>query len=210
MHKLGRLFLGIVCSSFYLLECELHNLETVKKTIIHHYENGGFQQELHQVVASVRDRFPDRASHDKQVVIFDVDEVALSMYHLFKENDFGMPGEYYFNCLRTKTFAALLPIKELYEHFKDLGYTIIFLTSRKHEFYEKTRENLIEVGYSHFDRLITRSQEESSMPSSLFKEQARLKLTQEGYEIVCCVDDLEANLQGAHVGYPVKIPNYIY
>jgi len=188
----------------------LHNLENVKNAIEFHYEQGGYAKELQQIAQEVRARFSAPAAHAKQVIIFDIDEVALSAYPWYKERDFGMTTDWLFHCWRFKTFPATPAIKALYDHFRDLGYAIIFLTARYYEFYEPTHNNLRAEGYTEFERLITRSPEEVGMPVGAFKELARSRLVEQGYEIICCIDDNSAALQGKHVGHPVKIPNYLY
>lgn len=188
----------------------LDNLEGVKNAIELHYEQGGYAQELEQIVQEVQARFSAPAAHAKQVIIFDIDEVALSAYPWYKERDFGMTRDWLFHCWRFKTFPATPAIKALYDYFRNLGYAIVFLTARYYEFYEPTRNNLIAEGYTTFDHLITRSLEQATMPIGAFKELARSQLVEKGYEIVCCIDDNIAGLQGKHVGHPVKIPNYLY
>jgi len=43
-----------------------------------------------------------------------------------------------------------------------------------------------------------------------YKDDERIKLTNQGYEIVCCVDDLAKQLNGLYTGYAVKVPNMLY
>lgn len=189
---------------------ELSSLRVTKEAVRHYYENGGYEADLKNIVSSVRALFMHPAQHAKQVVIFDVDETALSIYQWYKENDFGISYAVYCYVLREQKLPATPQIKELYEHFRSLGYAIIFLTARSEHLYEKTRNNLITEGYTTFEHLITRSKEEAHLPLGVFKESVRCRLVQQGYEIVCCIDDNHKALQGLHVGHPVKIPNYLY
>ncbi len=53
------------------------------------------------------------------------------------------------------------------------------------------------------------AEQDSHLNGADFKEQARIRLAEKGYEILCTLDDINHNLQGAHVGYAVKIPNYL-
>ena len=75
----------------FSLTAEICNLAVAKKAVEHHYENGGYHEDLQKIVAAVREYFSYPALHNKQVIIFDVDEVALSIYPWFKEYDFAMP-----------------------------------------------------------------------------------------------------------------------
>jgi len=204
-----RIFALLMSLAVHSLSAELYNLARVKDAVQEYYEGDGYKQDLDKIVKVVCAQFAQPALHNKQVIIFDVDEVALSMYNWFKERDFGMTSEFYYPGLRVKHFPAVPQIKVLYDYFKNLGYTIIFLTGRYDEVYESTRINLIAEGYTEFEYLITRSSEED-LPVGVFKELARLKLVEQGYEIMCCIDDNSSCLQGKHVGYTVKIPNYLY
>jgi predicted secreted acid phosphatase len=185
-------------------------LEIAKEATRAYYEDGGYDRDLAAIVTTVQAQFSQPAEHDKQVVIFDVDDVALSAYPFFKAHDFGLAWTTWCSTVQEGKLPAVEQMKALYQYFQKLGYKIVFITSRSSKFHEATHNNLITVGYTNFERLITRGIDQEKMHGAHFKEQERTKLVQEGYEIVCCIDDLENNLKGAHVGYAVKIPNMLY
>jgi len=191
------------------------------KEIRVYYEQGHHDHVLASIAKTVRERFSTPAQHDKQVVIFDVDEVSLSPYPFFehvtrngsswrKIHECPNGAAIYYQFLKHIQLPPFEHIYCLYRHFVDLGYKIIFLTYRPYEVREETLHNLRAVGYVDFDRLITPPAEPLALSGGAFKEQARIQLTAEGYEIVCCLDDYEENLQGAYVGHAVKIPSYFH
>ena len=103
------------------ISAELSSLSLTKEQIRHYYENGDYETDLKNIVSDVRARFMHPAQHAKQVVIFDVDETALSIYQWYKENDFGISYALYCYVLREQKLPATLQIKELYEYFRSLG-----------------------------------------------------------------------------------------
>jgi len=208
-----------------LISCFAHGISCASslppEALYVHYEHGAHEAELASIAATVRAQFSTHAAHDQQVVIFDVDDVALSCYPFFKdiiqnghvwEEFLQSPNslDIYHEFLHRAQLPAFTPLLQLYQHFISLGYKIIFLTSRKYDIYDLTLQNLHSAGYIGFERLIMRSEEDIKIRGGRFKERARTALVKEGYEIVCTIDDAEANLQGAYVGHAVKIPNYLF
>ena len=106
---------------------------------------------------------------------------------------------------------ALLQTQALYKQLIGAGYRVIFLTGRKDIESDATRANLISVGYTVFDTLITRVPAEYNLTATAYKSARRTQLVeQEGYNIVGCVGDQWSDLHGPYTGFKVKLPNYIY
>lgn len=181
-----------------------------REVAIQYHEMGDFACDLETIVTNVMDRFSTPAVHAKQAVIFDVDDTALSNYTVLKALDFTFEFPTWEHCLRTQHLPAIAPIHRLYNHFKDRNYTIIFLTSRPERLRNVTIENLAQAEYHGYERLIMHPEKDTITHRASFKEHERTKLAQEGYEIICTLDDQDVYLRGEHVGYAVKIPNKFY
>ncbi len=216
-HRIGALFISSITSLLYY--GTTHTQSSPDKILVIHYESGAHDKELETITATVRTQFATYATHDKQIILFDIDDTALSCYPFFKEvtqkghvwNEYlqshSMDGYYEF--LRSVQLPAFAPMLQLYQHFINLGYKVMFLTARKDHAYDVTLRNLHAVGYTNFERLIMLTEKDYNVSGAKFKEQTRIQLFEEGYEIVCTLDDANGNLQGSHVGYAVKIPNYL-
>jgi hypothetical protein len=215
--RIGYVISLISCLAHGLIYADLSRVEKLSE----HYESGAHEAELASIAAAVQAQFSTRAAHDQQVVIFDIDDVAFCCYPFYKNvveqgyvwEEFLQRSDSldsYHDFLHHVQLPAFTSMLQLYQHFVSLGYKIIFLTSRKYDVYDLTVQNLHVAGYIGFERLIMRSEEDVKIRGGRFKERARTALVQEGYDIVCTIDDAEANLQGAHVGLAVKIPNYLF
>jgi predicted secreted acid phosphatase len=105
---------------------------------------------------------------------------------------------------------AINQVKELYDFLLLKGAKIIFLTGRNFYEYEVTYQNLVKEGYVEFDTLITQIGDETKMKARDFKSGKRVRLTEQGYDIVGTVGDQWSDLEGEYHGIQIKIPNYLY
>jgi len=143
-------------------------------------------------------------------VLIDVDETALSNYDVSKKMGYG----YVFEIVREWEMEGIAPaipqVKDLYDYLIDRGAKVIFLTGRRNKVYEETYNNLKEQGYTLFDTLITRSDNEYKVPALDYKNSKRVELTEKGYTIIGTVGDQWSDLEGQFHGVQIKIPNYLY
>jgi predicted secreted acid phosphatase len=87
---------------------------------------------------------------------------------------------------------------------------VIFLTGRYQEVYEATIKNLVNRGFTKFDTLIVRSNEEKSIPAAEFKTRKREEIVARGYNVIASVGDQWSDLVGGNAGIKIKLPNYLY
>jgi acid phosphatase len=186
------------------------NLSVARESVKEYYESGKFDEELDKVIREAKDKFSKTEFTENSVVIFDVDETALNNYEISKKMGYGYVYEMVYEWTQDAKVPAFPQVKELYDHLLSKGLKIIFLTARRDDEYDATYENLITQGYAQFDTLITKSKNEYDMKSVDFKIAKRVELVQEGYEIIGTVGDQWSDLEGAHHGIQVKIPNYLY
>lgn len=204
--KIVNLILIIVISGCYN---KPKNLSLAKQEVEDYYTSGKYQKELEKIINTAKKHFSKPAKNN-ETVIFDIDETALSDFENYKNLDFGYIPKLYHEWILCACAKAIPEVKELYDHLINLGYTIIFLTGRKHNDYDPTYKNLINQGYTKFEKLIVRSKEEANLSAKEYKSNARAKLANQGYKIVGSIGDQESDITGPYIGKGIKLPNYIY
>lgn len=206
-------FLIIFTISFHFTSCSSskpENLTVARNAVKDYYESGGFDRELNEVIKSAKNNFKNIEVKDNSVVIFDVDETVLNNYEASVKMGFGYVYEIVNEWELSAKAPAIPQVKSFYDYLISRGFKIVFLTSRKNTEYDATYKNLITQGYTKFDTLITRNENEYKMESIDFKSTKRAWLTENGYGIVGTVGDQWSDLEGPHHGIQVKIPDYLY
>ncbi|MCH7724725.1 MAG: HAD family acid phosphatase [Bacteroidetes bacterium] len=205
-------YLAFIAAALQLIGCSDKpvNLSVARELVKEYYESGKFDKELNEVISRAKDEFSAVEFTEKSVVIFDVDETALNNYGLAELMGFGYVYEMNKKWNRELKAPAIPQVKELYEYLIAKGSKVIFLTGRNIPEYEVTYKNLKREGYAVFDTLITRRENEYKLTATEFKSSKRVELIEMGYEIIGTVGDQWSDLEGAHYGIQVKIPNYLY
>jgi predicted secreted acid phosphatase len=209
-----KLILTVILSLTLFFACEKNekpvNLSIAREEVQQYYESGKFDLELDEVIKQAKIEFDKVDFKNNSVVIFDVDETAVDNYGLAKEMGFGYVYEMNKKWNAEMKAPAIKGVKEFYDFLLSKGAKIIFLTGRNFPEYEATYGNLVKVGYTTFDTLITQIGDEKKMKNKEFKSSKRIWLTKQGYEIVGTVGDQWTDLEGEYHGIQVKIPNYLY
>jgi len=203
----------LIFLSFVFISCssnEVVNLRTAKDIVKEYYESGKYDEELNGVIKDAKEKFNKIEIHKNSVVIFDVDETLLDNYGLAKQMDFGYIYDLNKKWNSELKAPAIPQVKDLYEYLLGKGVNIIFLTGRNYTEYDVTYENLMKVGYTKFDTLITQRKDELKLKSQEFKSRKRTELTNQGYEIIGNIGDQWTDLNGPYSGIQIKIPNYLY
>jgi len=204
---------SLIFLSLFFISCssnEVVNLRTAKDIVKEYYESGKYDEELNGVIRDAKEQFSKIKIHKNSVVIFDVDETALNNYGLAKQMDFGYVYDLNKKWNKELKAPAIPQVKNLYEFILSKGVNIIFLTGRNYTEYDVTYENLMKVGYTKFDTLITQREDELKLKSQEFKIRKRTELTNQGYEIIGNIGDQWTDLNGPYSGIQIKIPNYLY
>jgi len=186
------------------------NLSIAKDNVERYYESGEYDKDLNKIIAKAKKRFKKIPVKKNSLVIFDVDDTALSDYADSKSIDFGYIPKLSTKWVLRADAPGISQTKELYDLIVKLRFKIIFLTGRKYYEHEATIKNLKRQGFTTFDRLIVRQPDELKLKAQEYKTNRRKQLTEEGYNIVGNIGDQESDLQGPHSGYRVKLPNYRY
>ena len=198
-------FVIIGCSS-----TDIVNLDVAKKHVQNYYENGQYNSEMTKIIDDTINKLNEVEPGENPLVIFDVDETALSNYEHTKELGFGFKWDLWHEWMLEADADAIPQTKRLYDWLIENDINVVFLTGRQHDVYDATLKNLKEVGFIKFDTLITRSPKTSKMSAFIFKNSERKILTEKGYSIIATIGDQVSDIEGKNTGLKVKLPNYLY
>ena len=149
-----------------------------------------------------------------QIVVFDVDDTALSSFCFLARNAFQpFPCFHpdYINA-NVHTPVALPSVLKLYHYMKHRGLQVVFLSERSEQARMVTTQSLVAAGFvGPKDRIILRPNNRCMESISVFKARERQALFEkEGLEIVAVVGDQMSDFYDGHTGYQIKLPNYLY
>jgi acid phosphatase len=202
----------LLVSFLFFFSCApgIKNIHFVKQELAEYYESGGFYKEVDEVINNAIKKFEAIQAGDSTAVIFDIDETALDNYEAIKEISFGYAPVLWDEWVEEARAPAIPAVKRLYDFLINKGIRIIFITGRKEHHYEATGKNLQSEGYTQFDTLIVRMQNEYGKKAVDFKSKKREELTARGYNIIGNVGDQWSDLEGLYSGIKIKIPDYLY
>ena len=186
------------------------NLTIAKERVEWYYECGQYDRDLDKIVNDALSHFKRISTANKATVIFDIDDTVLSDYADAKSISFGYIPKLSHEWVLRADAPAIPQTKRLYDYLIDRGFTIVFLTGRKHNEHDASAKNLKTQGFTQFDRLIVRQEDEESLTAKQYKTKHRKKLSAEGYRIVGSIGDQWSDLEGELTGYVVKLPNVRY
>ncbi|MGE5498341.1 MAG: HAD family acid phosphatase [Syntrophothermus sp.] len=185
------------------------NLTRAKRDVSFYYESGQYQQEVKEILSKATVELNKLRLYDSSVVIFDVDETALSNYEHIKSLDFGYISEDWDKYILSARAKGIDEVKDFYTWLKRKGIRTIFLTGRSRRHYDATYKNLVREGYTDFDTLIVRP-DSSTAPAAVFKSVERLVLANMGYRIIASVGDQESDFATDNTGMKILLPDYLY
>jgi acid phosphatase len=150
----------------------------------------------------------------KDVVVFDIDETALSNLPYYRNHKYG--GEPYnytaYSLWVAEGQAPALPtILQLVEDLQAANFGIVFLSGRSESQRSITTKNLEQVGYKGWIQLILKSPEEGGTTAAVYKSKKRTELSAQGYHIYSTIGDQWSDITGPYVGNRTfKVPNPMY
>ena len=189
---------------------ELTNLSILKEKVKEYYSGGEYDADLNQIISKAESEFSKINPKINSLVVFDIDETALSNYQFELNYDFGFNDNIWDAWVKEKRAVAIKQVKKLYHMLISNGFKIVFVTGRNRSQYDDTKENLISEGYTKFDTLITRKMDELKTTALKYKSNERKLLVEKGYIIAGTVGDQFSDLKGKNHGIQVKLPNYQY
>jgi predicted secreted acid phosphatase len=203
----------LIVLTFLILSCKVDkptNLADAKDVIKEYYESGKIDEEIKLVVDDAINILNEMNINEMSTVVFDIDETTLSGYDYALQLDFGYDWDSWTEWQLQSTAPAVKEVKRLYDYLIDKNVHVIFLTGKRMITYESTYKNLVDVGYTKFDTLICRRDDEHDLKAHEYKTYHRKSLTEAGLNIIMCVGDQDSDLVGEYTGIKVKIPNYLY
>lgn len=188
----------------------LLNLGAVKKVVQNYYESGRYDEDLKRIIDDAVEYFNGLTIMPEATVVFDIDETALSNYEHIKEIDFGYYYEIWLEWLKKSDATAIPQTKRFYDYLISKNIRIVFLSGRNCDSYQATLDNLKQQGYTEFDTVIVRKENERDLTATEFKSSKRKELVSRGYKIIANIGDQKSDLAGGNSGFEIKLPNYIY
>jgi len=210
------------CSSFFF-NSQVNNAQGWKvipedcEDVVRHYMNDGqYALDMEGVAMAALEYLRGILPRDDgmDVVIFDIDETALSNLPYYHQHRYG--AEVFDHPLFSKWVeegkASVIPaMLSLYKALRAENWGIVFMTGRTESQRNITSENLLAVGYEGWITLLLRSPAEAHLSAMEYKTQKRLQLEEQGYRIWSSLGDQWSDLAGAAVGNRTfKLPNPMY
>lgn len=210
--KLVMKFPFLILAALVLQNCsrEIVNLDTAKEIVREYYENGQYDKEVTEIINEAKEKLSKLNPGDDSVVVFDIDDTAISGYEYTEEIGFGYFREHWRKWAEEADAPAIKQVKEFYNWLIERKIHVIFLTGRIEDVRDVTHKNLIYSGYTKYDTLICRNSDQRKIPAAEYKTTVRTQLTEKGYNIIACIGDQYSDLEGEYTGLKIKIPNYLY
>jgi len=186
------------------------NMDTARDQVKHYYESGTYSREVEQIIDETLNELSKKKFSEKTAVVFDVDDTVLSSYEYTLLLGFGFNYSTWIQWMHDEKLAAIPQVKKMYDWLLEKEVKIIFLTGRRAGECDATYKNLVKEGFTQFDTLICRPDQQFSMAASEYKPAQRKALTEKGYKIIACFGDQWSDLNGDYTGIKVKLPNYLY
>ncbi|MHB1687163.1 MAG: HAD family acid phosphatase [Ignavibacteriaceae bacterium] len=189
---------------------KLENLSLLKDKIIQYHSSGQYDKDMQIICSNAWNKLKTIKPASNSAVVFDVDETVLSNYSFLKTMDFGYIPFLWDKWIDSAKAPAIKPVKALYDSVMAKGFKIIFISGRKDYQDSATINNLKDQGFTTFDTLILKKDNDLSTTTSLFKERKRIDLTKKGYHIICSIGDQFSDMYGKYTGLKVKLVDYMY
>ncbi|HNY11091.1 MAG TPA: HAD family acid phosphatase [Candidatus Wallbacteria bacterium] len=192
-------------------DSQIPNLEKIKQMIINYRNSGDWARELE--VAGDRGIemfYKAYDKNEKQAVVFDIDETTVDNYEYYEKNGFAFVPKVWFEWLDSAKAPAIKGVKRIYDEAVKKGVPVFFVTGRSEKGRASAEKNLMNAGYSKYEKLIMRSPEEKSLTALKYKSQKRENIEKSGYHIILNVGDQYSDLFGGYSENILKLPNPMY
>lgn len=183
----------------------------IKEQLAKYYLSDAYQKEVHSICQDARKFFESQSRADNSIVIFDVDDTAVTHYHRIDRFEFiwGKQPHLVENIEIGKA-TVIKPVLDLYTYLISKGYKIIFMSGRNEGMREVTEKELKSAGYLKYEKLILYpTAHVANACLAEWKVNTRKELS-ETYVLTACVGDREYDFHGGYTGHIIKLPNYLY
>lgn len=186
------------------------NLSKAKENVVNYYESGQYDKEMDEIIVGAIDKLENVKFDKNSAVVFDIDETALANYPHIKALGFGSVDALWDEWTNSAKAKAIPQTKKLYDWLAAKGVKIFFITGRYDGYYDVTKKNLINEGYTRIDTLICRGKEEFNKNAAQYKSFHRAELVKKGFNIIANIGDQWSDSEGGNSGIIIKLPNYLY
>jgi len=177
--------------------------ELCKSYIKEYYNSEAYGNEVAVLCKEAEHYFSQLNVTEKSLIFFDVDDTAVR----------SSCWEVEFLGINIPPIKSILPVLDLYKLLIAKGFNVIFITGRRDQRYEETKQELEESGYHGFVDLICMPHElwinHVRESVGLWKCSVRKELAQH-YDIVGSIGDRDLDFVGGYSGKIIKLPNYLY
>lgn len=129
----------------------------------------GYDTEMDDVIQNAQYYAAAATPNNNTAWVFDVDETSLSGYTEMLSIGFGYVAKINHDWVLSASAPAIQQTLGLYKQLVSQGYKIIFLTGRKDTEHDATATNLVNVGYTSFETLVTRTPAQYNMTAQVYK-----------------------------------------
>jgi hypothetical protein len=184
---------------------------TIKDQLAHYYLSDAYEKEMWAACYNAIDFLDLMDVPQKALVIFDVDDTAVTHYHRIDRFEFiwGQQPHLVENSEIGKA-TVNKPVLELYNYLVKKGYNIIFMTGRNEDMRAVTEKELHAAGYTVYEKLILFPTAHVANSCLAEWKAERRKELSESYTLIASIGDREYDFYGGFTGHIIKLPNYLY
>ncbi len=159
----------------------------------------------------LRRRVAHRRPHEKQAMVFDIDETTLSNYRELLQSGFTYRKPEFDAWVNSAQAPAIPGSLRIYRVARRLGVAVFFITGRPVSQRAATERNLRAQGFTSWQGLTLRPVSTARESVEAYKSAARSHIIAQGYTLVLNVGDQWSDLKGTHEAeYNVKYPDPFY
>lgn len=211
------LFFGV---NYTVFANEPVNLGVARQAVAKYYDSGEYARDVKNVVAAA-ERYVDnrlqneRSAKDAQMkhkfaVTFDIDDTLLSTYSTAKASNFCEQLPEIIANERKGIYPAIPEMLSLYKFLQSKNIAVFLITGRREVERSITEKNLHNAGFSNWQYLYMRPNNDHGKRVSAFKSNSRETIEQQGYDIIFNIGDQFSDLAGGEADARFKLPNPMY
>ncbi len=188
---------------------EPKNLELAKRKVKKYYEHD-YIKDVTCLVDQIKHYIDTHATLSKNdAVVFDVDDTVISSFDYAISTNLGHSTKSYHEWeLHPK--RPIPPMLDLYNFIINKGIKVFFVTGRSQLRRKVTEDNLRSAGFTHWEKLYLRPQNDDNFSVAPYKTNVRRDIESQGYRIIANIGDQESDLIGGFADKTFKMPNPMY
>jgi len=198
------------------------NVGDAKIAATEYYKSGAYARDITAVTAQARAWIDERAPRvDRPALVLDIDDTSLTNWEVIAADDYGRifdgpcdnlpngPCGWVAWDLRAAT-PVIPQTLALFEHARDRGVAVFFITGRDETQRAATEKNLAAAGYDGYQALYMEPAGAHYASAADFKAPQRASIEADGYTIVANMGDQPSDLAGGHAERAFLLPNPFY